>query len=387
MNALTPLEPGPSSALTPATEARRRHGALHRAVSWSVVGAATGGLVAGVLGLVPGLGEFVRHLFVPLSAAGAFAGVAMQHPRGQRARVGGSASLLGAAAGLAWWLPWAPVAAGLIGLSAVPVLGEGERKRRKLLTGVVAGGFGYAGLSVAARLFGGEAFLGLLPGPLAAAAASAAAGLFVGLSTAPRHLIRDEDPVDVAFADALALRDGELHELLERALGVHRALRAEPAANPAGSAVGLEGRVGEQVLRILRIVEHCRQIDRELAGDNLARLDDRVAVLERKAASTMDPSARATYEEALESLGAQREALKRLGEGRERVVARLHVNVAQLEKLRVSLLQIRSADAERFGSEDGTVMEALEDLGRELDATAAAISEVFSPAALPASSS
>lgn len=381
MSALTPIHRPPSD-LTPAGEARRRHGALHETVKWSVLGAAAGGLAAGLMALVPGLETMASKVFVMLSAGGALAGVAARRERPHRNRVGGLAALLGAAGGLASMLPWAPFAAGLVGLAAAPVLGEGERKRRKLLTGVVAGGFGYAGLHVAGGLFESGVFLSLVPAPLAAAAASAAAGLFIGLASAPRHLIRDDDPVELAFARPLSVRDGELHELLHRALGMHRALRSEHEA-PGGLELG--DRVGEQVLRILRIVEHCRQIDRELSTDNLARLDDRLAALERKARSSDDPSAQATYAEALEALEAQRTALRRLGEGRERVVARLHVNVAQLEKLRVSLLQLRSADAERFGNEDGTVMEALEDLGRELDATAAAISEVFSPAALPAS--
>ena len=79
----------------------------------------------------------------------------------------------------------------------------------------------------------------------------------------------------------------------------------------------------------------------------------------------------------MESLDGQRRALDAISRGRERVIARLHANVALLEKVRFSLLHMRSADAERIGGEASPLTEALEELSRELDVTSTAVGEVF----------
>lgn len=366
-----PLAPyRPHALVRRAPSPRSDHAALHRTVMASVVGASGGALVADLVCRLVGASAESSKMFVVLAAAGAFGAIAA---RGRRWLAGGIGLGLGAVGSLAAVLTaqWAPFSAVLFGAAAAPVLGEGERRGRKLLTGLVAGAFGYAGLHVAEVVLQSGVLLTLLPGPLAAAAAGATAGLFVGLAAAPRHLMKDPDPVELRYLEAMSLRDGELHALLERALDSHRAVRSELPAQQA-----LEPRFSEQVLRILRIAEHCRQVDGELSRESITQLEDRIAQLERKAASTMDPSARDTYESALESLMAQRDVLEQLRSGRERVVARLHVHVALLEKLRLSVLQLRSADAERLGA-DGSVDDALEELGRELDLTADAISEVF----------
>jgi hypothetical protein len=59
------------------------------------------------------------------------------------------------------------------------------------------------------------------------------------------------------------------------------------------------------------------------------------------------------------------------------VIARLHANVALLEKVRFSLLHLRSADTERVGGEASPLLDALEELSREIDATSTAVGEVF----------
>jgi hypothetical protein len=59
------------------------------------------------------------------------------------------------------------------------------------------------------------------------------------------------------------------------------------------------------------------------------------------------------------------------------VVARLHANVALLEKVRFSLVHAKSADAERFGGEASPLAETIEELSRELDLTSSAVGEVY----------
>lgn len=136
-------------------------------------------------------------------------------------------------------------------------------------------------------------------------------------------------------------------------------------------------------MRVLRIAEQCRQVEADLAATPVDQLDNRIRDLEDRWARSRDPAAQETYRDAIASLVAQKEAIDRIGLGRERIVARLHANVAILEKLRFSLIHLRSAEVERVGGESSPVVEALDELGRELDATASAVGEVFG-ASVPA---
>ena len=374
-----PLVPVRSSALD-----RRRsqlegpnHTSLHGSVIRAVVGSAVGAFAADLLCRLMGLSGVSSKLFAILVAAGALAGIALRSRRWVAGFFGGG---LGAVGSLASSLTaqWAPFSAALFGLAATPVLGAQETPKRKLLTAVVAGAFGYAGLNVAQVLLQAGWLTALVPGPLAVASAGAVAGLFIGLATAPRYLLPAPHSVEVAFEPALNIRDGEIHDLLARALEIHRTVRVELCENPQNlQGHQLEKQVSEHVMRILQIAEHCRRMGDDLAPGASTQLEDRVSELEAKMGATTDVSAKETYAQALSSLREQQTAVRRLEDGRERVVAKLHVSVAQLEKLRLSLLQLGAADAERFGAEISPVSEALEELGRELDATAHAISEVF----------
>lgn len=379
-----PLVPARPSSLEPAFRAlgERAHASFHGTVLRSVVGAGLGALLGEVACLLSGTELSGSRLFMVLAATGAFAGVAS---RGRRWAAGGLGAVLGALGSVASGLAaqWAPFSAALLGVTAAPVLGEGEPRRRQLLTGIVAGALGYAGLHVAQIILQSGILLALVPGPLAAAAAGATAGLFIGLASAPRYLLEDPDPLEEAFRPALDRRDGEVHELLERSLEIHRTIRTElPLRFGEAGAAGLEARVAEQVMRILRIAEHCRQVQDDLDPEALALIEDRIASLEAKQANTWDQDAQQTYAHAISSLEAQRDGLGGLRAARERVVARLHVNVALLENLRMSFVRLRSADVELLDGES-TLGEAIEELGRELDATTAAITEVFPAPALP----
>jgi hypothetical protein len=79
----------------------------------------------------------------------------------------------------------------------------------------------------------------------------------------------------------------------------------------------------------------------------------------------------------VDSLDGQRRDFEAIHRGRERVVARLHANVAQLEKVRFSLLHLRSADAERLGGEASPLLEAIDELSKEIEETSTAVGEVF----------
>jgi hypothetical protein len=219
---------------------------------------------------------------------------------------------------------------------------------------------------------------GVVPGPIAAAAAGSAVGLFFGLASAPKHISRPSDPVEGKYIEALQIKDGELHEILARALSIHQSVKTDLAQKKDEKTVQKLGeRVGELAMRVLSIVEQCRRIESDLSAAPAYELEERISQLKRKADAATDAAARDTYLAAVESLDGQRRAFDAINRGRERVIARLHANVALLEKVRFSLLHMRSADAERIGGEASPLADALEELSRELDVTSSAVGEVF----------
>lgn len=345
-------------------------------VGRAMLGAGAGGLLAHVaLGEIIDKGDFAW--MVALAMTGALAAIG--------ARSGGIGRALHSAAfGLiGGWLyarsmEWHVLAALFLGLAAAPVLARGESTEKLALTGVVTGLLALGGAYVASILQSTGVLESLLSPPLATAAASGALGLFVGLGSAPRHVTRSGEPVEAAYAGALARAHGEVHEILERSLAIYRMIRGDLSTR-AGSKteVQLGTRVSDLALRILEIAEHCRAIEADLGAAPAQALEDRIASLQKKADATSDPSARATFLATIQSLDSQKTAVEAIGHGLERVVARLHANVALLEKVRFSLVHARSAHAERSGSEASPLTDTIDELSRELDATSTAVGEVY----------
>lgn len=354
------------------------HTALHSTVARAMMGAGAGAVVADALAWALGTGLWDSPLLSVGVLGGALAAVAARGKKWWRAALGGLAGSVGAVLFTLTAPLWPPFAALLMGLAAAPVLAEGQSKGRKAVTAALAGVAGAAGLYVARVMLGWDVFDGVVPSLLGHAGAGAAAGLFVGLASAPRYLGQPPDPVESAYHPALAVKDGEVHQILARTIEIHRALQADLAARAGASAVERVGaREDELVLRILHIAKECRKIRADLDATPAAEIEARIAELSRRAEATPDEGARATYAQTVASLEEQLEALARIENGRERVVARLHATVALLEKLRFALIHMRSADAERVGGELPVVTEALDALTDELEATSSAVGEVY----------
>ncbi len=353
------------------------HESLHGDVARASLGAALGAMLAQVMAWPFGLSAAEFGLPLVL-AVGAFAALGYRKRRKSGALLGAALGVIGGGLfALSAAFGFAAFGGALLGFAATPMLAKGESWKRKLAVALFAGATSTAGLFVAMKFILAGLFTDLLPPPLPAAVAGAAAGLFIGLSAAPWHLRRREDPVERALIEAAQIRDGELHEIVNRALEIHRVVKAEIAQRHVPRSQELGQRVGELLLRILQITERCRRIEADLQATPAAELETRIAGLEAKAAAATDSAARATYLAAAQSLEEQRNALQTIGRGRERVVARLHANLAFLEKVRFSLLHLRSADAERVGGEATPLIDTLEELSRELDATSSAVGEVY----------
>jgi hypothetical protein len=141
------------------------------------------------------------------------------------------------------------------------------------------------------------------PAWLVAGASGAAFGLVALLGTLPRHL---------SLADSTRER-GEAAEILARA----RAAQAEP--------------------RVRALLDQLAALDRDNAqAPSRDVLEARLTDLERRAQATSDPIARREYEQAREAVAEQLREVEGIGHGRERVLARLHHELAEVERARLS---------------------------------------------------
>jgi hypothetical protein len=354
------------------------HGSFHGTVLRAMAGGAGSVFLAYLLDWLLQFGLVDSWLFPIVVATGALAAVGSRGKNVLKAMIGGAFGALGGGLFALTAGQWAPFGALLLGAAAAPVLGEGDSMKRKAVTAALTGALGFAGLYVGKVLLALPILSALVPEPLGAAVAGAAAGLFFGLGAAPKHLARPMDPVEAKYLAALDVKDGELYEILHRALTIQRAVKLDLEGRADDDTVKrLGARITELMLRILQIAEQCRTIESDLSAAPAYELEERIGQLQSKAEASADPSARRTYESAIASLDEQRRALQEIGRGRERVIAKLHANVALLEKVRFSLLHLRSAVTERVGGESSPVAEALEELGREIDATSSAVSEVW----------
>lgn len=363
-------------ALAKKTEGQSDHSSFHLQVLKTTAGAGVGALLVQLGALVFGLETALPVLAIGV-ATGGLAAAAYEAKARWKAFFGAGMGLVGSALFVAA-SSWPPFAAALLGAAAVPVLAAGESRRRQVATGVLATVTSAAGLYVANVMLSWDVFAGVVPGPLGVAATGALAGFFLGLASAPKFLAQPRDPVEAAFEEALHKKDGELHDILARAQEIHRTVKGELAARAGDPTMAaIDSRAAQMMLRILQIADQVRRLESDLAATPAFELEDRIGQLKKKAEAAADVGAQETYLSAVASLEQQREALLAVERGRDRVVARLHANVALLEKVRFSLLHLRSADAERAFGESSPVAQALEELGREIDATSTAIGEVY----------
>ena len=188
---------------------------------------------------------------------------------------------------------------------------------------------------------------------------------FAGL---PRLTGGSRDPAAEAF-EALGGRPSTpLTDLARRAAEAHgatlTALWGAPAAvrrlsdDVAAASEGL-------ALSVLAVAARWSDVEAALdlgGADQPGRLASRVAELEAKAADAADPVTERGYLGARDQVRTLVAHHERLAEGRERLTARLHQQVATLESLRLACVHLRSADAQRFACEVSPLLDAAADL-------------------------
>ena len=151
---------------------------------------------------------------------------------------------------------------------------------------------------------------------------------------------------------------------------------AAAAALPPGSRGDLRGLLEALALAALDLARRAAELGRTASLAVEEELDRRATQLATSAAGAADPAARGSYQRAAATLAGQLEHCRRVRASRERVVARLHEEVAQLERARFALTLLDGADADRSAAE-------LDLLGDRLQHSAVACEAELAPDPLP----
>ena len=261
--------------------------------------------------------------------------IAFDHGGFQRAAVGmvalGSAGAWGAAVAGAGPGLMALVA---LGAAALPLGGGVLRARRegRLVPGALcaAASLGGAWLVWWAFLEAAEA-----APPMAAAGLGFLAGLVASLGLLGSYLRITRDPVAEAIEAARPHLDGAGLALCDRAAAAAAKIRTAATGATGGvearrAAAEVDGVARRVVLEIVALSRRQRSMAREAETPSAAELDARVADLDTRVAGVTDALAREEYARARESVEDQRRRLGTLRASADRVMARLHTDVAAL---------------------------------------------------------
>jgi len=229
-------------------------------------------------------------------------------------------------------------------------------ERRPTLVNYVLGALLCAGLTLSgvevARILAARLTELATPVLLGASVAGAVVGLFVGLSSVAAHLALSSDPVEARCEELLPQLSGDFHTLAERALTIYRQCGQSLAQLPREPA-------REELARTLsKMTRDAVELASEWAGVE-AQLEERAQTelqaereeLFRAAKASTDEIARRQLESAAASLAEEMERLGELKLRRERILARLRAQVAQLDRARVALLSLRSGHAQLKAAE------------------------------------
>ena len=311
------------------------HAQLHRAALRASLGAAT------LAALAP------SWALVPAAALGAVAALPLQRRPGRL--LAGAVLVLAVAAlavpAAAWPLP---AAGALLALGlAVQRLDAARESGARVSRAAIAVAVVLTAAALAAAwlwLPSMSAALAQLTGPVPAAIAAAALlGLWIAAASAPLHISLQADPVEARLAMLRPTLGAELRQLAEKAVAARTA-----AANalPSGSRGDLRGLLDALALAALDLARRAAELGRAASPVVEDELAKRVASLEESAVKAADAAARKSYLRASGTMGGQLDHCRRVRRTRERLVARLHEEVAQLDRARFALTLLEGADAE-----------------------------------------
>jgi hypothetical protein len=314
-----------------------------------------GGLAVALLGGAVSLPRDRRQAgyLVGLSIAGAIlTGLAARWTAGSGC---GAIASLGAALALGLYLA--------VGLSA----------RWQAALAVLGGSVAVVAAHQIPRALGAQDFLLELPGAAAPVLGGMAMGLVVGSAAVTRYLKVRVDPMDKELRLLLppAGAQDEISTLVTQAAGSYQqaaeCLDEHPQARVAAEQL---------VKKIARFGKKWQDIESQARRSDKTQLEQRVTELQARRDAATDESVRSEYERALSALREQLRYLSEIDKGRERAVARLHHQVATLDRLRLAALRHRSVGATKLGEELRGVVDELTSAGQELDTAAEVLAEL-----------
>lgn len=229
-------------------------------------------------------------------------------------------------------------------------------ERRPTLPNMLLGAALCAGLTLGgveiARILAARLAQLSTPLLLSAGLAGATVGLFIGLSAISAHLALSADPVEARCEELLPRLSGDFRTLCERALTLYRQcgqslaqLPREPAREELARTLARMTRDAVELAADWAGVE--AQMEEHAQAELLSERDE----LQRAARASTDAVARRQLELAAASLSEELERLGELKLRRERIVAKLRAEVAQLDRARVALLSLRSGHAQLKAAE------------------------------------
>ncbi len=221
------------------------------------------------------------------------------------------------------------------------------------------------------------------PTPILAMTSGAVVSLFVVLSALPAHLALRPDPVEARCEELIPQLSGEFRTLAARALQLYRTCGEALARVPRTSErEELARTLSEMTKSAVELASEWTGVEHQLEERTEKELGAEIAELEASARGCRDELARRQLELAAEALREELVRVEALKLRRERILAKLKAEVALLERARVSLIGIRSGQAQLRAAELSALSRRFASLSRLQGAEARLAEEVATSAEL-----
>lgn len=291
--------------------------------------------------------------------------------------------LAATAAGLVW-APYRLFGELVTGAVLAAVLVRQAPKSWLKLVSLGLGAIAWPVAMEALRLVGRGSFLHTaVPTPVVFAAVGALAGVLLALVPLPTHLEKDDDPVGRALARLRPVFDEELRSLVLRLVEARARAIAALDHSRAETTVKVETRrsLDGIALTAVELTERYAQVERVLGPGRKDALTKRTEQLQAQLDEAIDEATKSDLQQALTSLQAQQRQVETLGQGRQRLVARLQRELASLEQTELSLALLASGDAALSGLRLGGIGAALSRQAQELEAEGSALQAALAESA------
>ncbi|HUJ24942.1 MAG TPA: hypothetical protein VLW85_02915 [Myxococcales bacterium] len=276
---------------------------------------------------------------LPVAIAGTAVALAVADGLGRRlaralgiAGVAAAAAYLGPAKG--WLVPAAGALLGLLFAMAGEADADRPRPPRWAVAATIALSAGAVLLAEALLLPLAAALAAAVPGWMATGASGAAFGLWAAFAAAPLHVSAGVDPIEAKLAALRVSLAPDLRALAERAAAARRGATDDL---PPGTRADLRTLLDQLALAALELAARCDALGRSAPQALQDELQRRSEQLARNADGASDAAAQKSYLRAAEALEGQLDHFRRVRRARERALARLHEDVANLERARFSL--------------------------------------------------